>query len=153
MDVNDALFALVHDYPGGSESLAPRMGLSPRVLRNKVQADCETHVPTVRDLRRAMALSKDLRPLHALCDEFEGVFVHTPPGEDPDDMAVLELMAAMWKSNGELGEAVHHALVDKVLTSEEFKRIEAAKYAYLQRIETMMNRLGTMVQPVGARDV
>ena len=39
MNVKDATHATVHDYPGGAESLAPRMGIkSPQVLRNKAQA-------------------------------------------------------------------------------------------------------------------
>lgn len=44
MNVKDATHATVHDYPGGAESLAPRMGIkSPQVLRNKVNPTTDTH--------------------------------------------------------------------------------------------------------------
>ena len=43
MNVVDAAYLAVHTYPGGSESLGPRIGMSPAVLRNKVNPNCSTH--------------------------------------------------------------------------------------------------------------
>ncbi|WP_341772648.1 phage regulatory CII family protein, partial [Burkholderia pseudomallei] len=43
MNIIDAAYAVVHDYPGGSESLAPRLGMSAAVLRNKVNPNNATH--------------------------------------------------------------------------------------------------------------
>lgn len=152
MNVDDAFHALVHDYPGGSESLAPRMGMSAAVLRNKANPECATHLPTVRDLRRAMTLSGDLRPLHALCAEFAGVFVHGADGEPADDMAVLELIASVWARNGDLGQAVHHALVDHTLTQTELDAIKASAYCAQERIAALVKRLESMTQPAGSSD-
>lgn len=147
MNADDAFHALVHDYPGGSESLAPRMGMSPAVLRSKANPECKTHLPTLRDVRKAMALSGDLRPLHALCSEFGGLFVPVGDDEPADDMAVLELIALVWARNGDLGQAIHSALVDHVLTQVEFARIEEAAYAAQERISTLVKRLKGMAQP------
>lgn len=152
VNVDDAFYSLVHDYPGGSESLAPRMGVSASVLRSKALPHCKTHLPTVRDLRSCMALSGDLRPLHALCSEFDGVFIRMPVGDDGSDMAVLELIAAMWSRNGALGTAVHHALVDSVLSHEEMEVIKAAAYEAQQRMATLVNRLQAMAQPEERND-
>ena len=152
MNPDDAFHALVHDYPGGSESLAPRMGMSPAVLRNKANPECATHLPTLRDVRKAMALSGDLRPLHALCGEFGGVLVSVGEGEPADDMAVLELIAAVWARNGDLGQAVHSALVDHVLTHVELALIQQAAYAAQERITTLVKRLEGMAQPARGSD-
>ena len=153
MNVEDAIHDLVHDYPGGSESLAPRMGMTAAVLRNKANPECTSHLTSVRDLRKAMALSGDLRPLHALCAEFSGVFVPVADGEPASDMAVLELIASVWARNGELGQAVHHALVDRELTQEELVAIRASAYRAQERVAVLVKRLEGMAQPAqGGRD-
>ena len=36
MNTIDASWHTVHEYPGGSEALAPRLGMSAAVLRTKV---------------------------------------------------------------------------------------------------------------------
>ena len=149
MNVDDAFHALVHDYPGGSESLAPRMGMSAAVLRNKANPECSTHLPTLRDLRRAMSLSGDLRPLHALCGEFGGVLVPIAGVEPADDMAVLDLIASVWSSNGALGQEVHDALVDRDLTQSELASIKALAYRAQERIAVLVARLEGMTQPSG----
>ncbi len=39
MTPQDAFHATCHAYPGGCESLAPRLGMTPAVLRNKAPSD------------------------------------------------------------------------------------------------------------------
>ena len=62
MNVKDATHATVHDYPGGAESLAPRMGIkSPQVLRNKVNPATDTHHLRLDEAVRMMAVTGDYR--------------------------------------------------------------------------------------------
>ena len=45
MTPQDAFHATCHAYPGGCESLAPRLGMTPAVLRNKARPGCHTNHP------------------------------------------------------------------------------------------------------------
>ncbi|PNE77837.1 hypothetical protein A8H37_06130 [Burkholderia thailandensis] len=42
MNILDTAHAVAHNYPGGCESLAPRLGVSPAVLRSKVNPNTGT---------------------------------------------------------------------------------------------------------------
>lgn len=148
MNVLDAAYAVVHDYPGGSESLAPRMGgMSPAILRNKVNPKNSTHHLTLVEASRVTGLTGDLRILHAFAAENGRVLITPAFGEDVSDMAVLEVVAAMWSRNGDLGTAVHHALADGVLTQTELGVIRDAAYRVQQNLAALVGRLEGMAQP------
>lgn len=151
MNVDDALYALVHDYPGGSESLAPRIGTTAATLRSKVSLKITTHIPTVRDMRRLVGVSGDLRPLHALAQEFDHVMLPMPDSDAADDMAVLEAFAVCWSRNGDLAHLVHQALCDGDLTADEMKRIRQAVYRAQGALSALANRVGAMAEPEAER--
>ena len=69
MNVTDAADATVHDYPGGSESLAPRMGMSAAVLRNKVNPGNDRNHLSLSEADRLMRVTGDHRILQALADQ------------------------------------------------------------------------------------
>lgn len=147
MNVADAAYLCVHDYPGGSESLAPRLGMSAAVLRNKVNPNNTTHHLTLAEADRLLAITGDHRLLHALAAQ-HGQVVVTPAGSDGAcDMAVLEVISAIWSRSGDLGSAVHSALADGQLTGVELSQIHAAAYAVQQRMAALLERLGAMAQP------
>lgn len=147
MNVKDAAYAVVHDYPGGSESLAPRIGMSAAILRNKVNPNNTTHHLTLDEADRITTVTGNLRILHALSAEHRQVMLPIDEGDDASDMAVLEAIAAMWSSNGDLGTAVHHALSDNVLTRREFDGISEAAHRLTNRVFSMIKRLDGMVEP------
>lgn len=43
MNVTDAAYVTVHQYPGGSEALTPRLGMSAAVLRGKVNPNGDSN--------------------------------------------------------------------------------------------------------------
>lgn len=147
MNVADAAYIVVHDYPGGSESLAPRIGISAAVLRNKVNPNCTTHHLTLAEADRITGVTGDMRIAHAFAGSHGGVVVPLGDGEDASDMAVLEVMAGLWASNGVLGTEVHGALVDGRLTGVEQARIRAAAYGVKAKVLGLLNRLDAMTEP------
>lgn len=147
MNVADAAYAVVHEYPGGSEALAPRIGMSAAVLRNKVNTHCSTHKLTLAEADRITGVSGDLRIAHALASTHGCVMVPLGDGDGACDMAVLEAMAALWCRNGALGTAVHSALADGELTGVELGRIRDAAYALQSKVIGLINRLESMSQP------
>lgn len=150
MNVKDAAYAVVHDYPGGSESLAPRIGMSAAILRNKVNPNNTTHHLTLEEADRMTAVTGDLRILHALASEHGQVMIGVGEGTDASDMAVLEVMASLWSHNGDLGTEVHRALADGVMTQDELERIRPAAYELQARVIALVKRLEGMAEPQGS---
>ncbi|MFH7611555.1 hypothetical protein RA272_29150, partial [Pseudomonas syringae pv. tagetis] len=67
MNVTDAAYDTVHQYPGGSEALAPRLGMSAAVLRGKVNPNTDRNLLSLQEADALMARTGDFRILHALC--------------------------------------------------------------------------------------
>lgn len=147
MNVADAAHSVVHDYPGGSESLAPRLGMSAAVLRNKVNPNTASHHLSLVEASRATGLTGDMRILHAFAAEHGRVVVTPADGDDASDMAVLEVMAATWSTSGDLGTAVHRALADGVLTQDELRLIKDAAYRHQRKLASLVTRLEAMAEP------
>lgn len=49
MNVTDAAYDTVHQYPGGSEALAPRLGMSAAVLRGKVNPNTDRNLLSLQE--------------------------------------------------------------------------------------------------------
>ncbi|MCD9097065.1 phage regulatory CII family protein [Luteimonas fraxinea] len=148
MNITDAAYATVHDYPGGSEALAGRMGMSAAVLRNKVNPNNTTHHLSLAEAQRLVGLTGDKRILHALAMESGDLLIEGAMDEGPSsDMAILEAMAALMSRSGELGGAIHHAFSDGALTEDEMLRIEGVAYAVRKKVVRLMRRLRGMVEP------
>lgn len=147
MNVDDAAHAVVHDYPGGSGSLSPRVGIGAAVLRNKVNPKTATHHLHLKEAVRITALTGDMRILQAFAQEC-GHIVLAAPGDDDrhaSDMAVLELVAAVGGSQGDLFGSIHRALADGELTPAELAAIHDCGQAAMARIAALLQRLGGMV--------
>lgn len=148
MNVDDAAYAVVHDYPGGSEALAPRLGMSAAVLRNKVNPNNTTHHLTLREAQKVTVLTGDPRILHAQALETSRIVLDAPNGDDAaaSDMAVLEIVAAVWGTQGDLGAAIHTALADGVMEAVEYQAIKEAGNRAQAKIAALLRRLESMVE-------
>lgn len=148
MDVMDAAYDTVHDYPGGSESLAPRVGIGARVLRNKVDPKCETHHLTLNEARRIMARTNDHRMLAALNEEF-GYLPPIPcvPFAGVSDKALLETFTNLMARLGEFSQEFHSAIADGRVTqieinemTKDLRAFQAAGEELLARTRAIMER-------------
>ena len=148
MNIADAAYAAVHDYPGGSEALAPRLGMVPAVLRNKVNPNNTTHHLTLAEAQRIIGITGDKRMLHALALSSGDLVIEGALDDSPSsDMAIVEAMAALMARHGELGGAIHHAFTDGALTEDEMLRIEGVAYAMRKKVVRLVTRLRGMVEP------
>src|SRR5690606_28718993 len=96
MNIHDAAYATVHDYKGGSESLGPRVGISPAVLRNKVNQNNETHHLTLAEAVRMADMTGDTRILQAWAHQSGFLLVKAPDAcAASSDMAVLEQVVGL----------------------------------------------------------
>lgn len=144
MNTQDAAHHTVHDYPGGSVSLAPRIGMSAAVLRNKVNPHCQTHHLTLDEADRIMSMTGDCRMLHALAANHGHVCVAMPGDAPASDLAVLEMVTSVWRSNGDVGRAIDDVLSDGRVDAHELPTVEAAIYQHIQTLQALLQRLQGM---------
>lgn len=149
MNYKDAFHKTVHHTPGGCEALAVRMGYTAGLLRNKANPNSSTNVLTMDDASRVMQLTGDYEVLHALAREHG--FTCTKVDEQPaGDMGVLETTTDIWAKLGDLGTAVHAALVDGRIEQHEVKSIEAATFAAFRPMMQLLARVNGMAEKTGA---
>ena len=82
MNVNDAIYATVHDYQGGAPALAARLQMRTQVLINKTNPNNDTHFMRVDEAGKIMTFTGDLRILDALAQEQGCTVVAMPPVAD-----------------------------------------------------------------------
>jgi len=142
----DAFHQTVHSAPGGCESIAPRMGMSAAILRNKANPNSATNKPTLDDADRLMGVTGDYSILHALAQNHG--FVCTKVEEQPaSDMAVLESSTEIWAKLGTLGTELHKALADGRIERHEAKAIEEAAFLMFRPVMQLVARVNDMAEP------
>lgn len=145
MNSVDAAHATVHDYPGGSESLGPRVGIGAAVLRNKVNPNNDTHHLTFAEARRIVAITGDVRMLKAWAHESGFLLVKAPEGAGECDMSVLEAVAETGGALGQWMQSIHSALADGKVDAKEVEAISQAKCALQTAAATATQRVRGMV--------
>lgn len=147
MNVEDALYHVVHDYPGGAPALAPRMGLNESVLSHMADPRDDRHGWPLKRFRQALTLTGDLRPLHALCAENGGVFVATGRYALISDRALLETVTQMSKEFGDVGAALHEMLSDGRIQRREYENLKKQVYELNQAAAELVERVGQLIEP------
>ncbi|MCP3721754.1 phage regulatory CII family protein [Paraburkholderia sp. CNPSo 3272] len=146
MHITDAAYAVAHDYPGGTESLAPRLGMSGAVLRNKVNPNNTTHHLTLAEAVRMSQITGDVRIAEAIANELGFALVKTPSMEECNDAAIVELMGAAWATHGEVGKEICKTLEDGRVEFGEVDRIEQRIYTHAQVLFNISARLRGMAE-------
>ena len=133
--VADAAYNTVHDYPGGAEALAPRMGKSAKVLDSKVNRNEFRHHLTLREAVQIMGLTGDHRMLRAVV--YAGIA----------DEQLLELVAAVHSETGDVSRSLVAALADGRVTESEFEAFDQQTHEAMSAIADLRDRLRGMVVP------
>jgi regulatory protein CII len=124
MNVADAAYCVVHDYPGGSEALAPRMGMSAAVLRNKVNPNTPSHRLSLEEADKLTALTGDTRIVEAFAAQ-HGFALRTTE-EAAQAPSILHAMTAASAARGAMWNVIQSAIADNRITHNEFSEIERA---------------------------
>lgn len=142
----DAFHQTVHGAPGGCEAIAPRMGMSAAILRNKANPNSQTNKPTLDEADRLMGITGEHAILHALAANHGYVCVRVEEGVAPGDMAMLEMVAKVWQTNGEVGAEINKALEDGRITRAEVQRVREAVKRTERALETVLTGLEGMAE-------
>lgn len=146
MNYKDAFHKMVHSYPGGIEALAPRMGMTPGVLRNKANPNSTTNVLSADDLLLACSITGDYAPIHAYCAQLG--LVCTQLEEQPaSDMDVVGNITSIWQRLGDLAAEVHRTLEDGKVEAHEVDACSAAAFKAVRPILQLIETLDGMSEP------
>lgn len=145
MNTVDAAYHTVHDYPGGSESLGPRVSISAAVLRNKVNPNNSTHHLTFAEAQRVAAFTNDFRMLLAWAHAEGFLLVKAPNGATECDMSVLEKVASFMFASGMFGKEIHESLADGAVDQDEMVRVTRAADQVMTEAAEVVQRLKGMV--------
>lgn len=141
MNVKDAAYHTVHDYPGGAAALAVRMGKkSGQVLTNKVNPNNEDHHLRLDEAVAMMSLTGDHRIIEAMAGELGGVFAMLPYGEVTGEN-LFGLILSATAQNGDICQAFNQAMQDGRIDAREEKAI-------LGMIDTLTSHLYALRQCV-----
>ncbi|ANN71533.1 phage regulatory CII family protein [Bordetella bronchialis] len=145
MNTTDAAYATVHDYPGGSESLGPRVGVSPAVLRNKVNPQNDTHRLAWDEAVRISVVTGDARMLDAFAAELGRVTVPIPAA-GVSDMDVLADTCSLVTQVGQYMQTIHTALSDGKVDQKEIKAIRQQALEAMSKVATLVACLEGMAE-------
>ncbi|MFM0101974.1 phage regulatory CII family protein [Paraburkholderia rhynchosiae] len=146
MNITDAAYAVAHDYPGGTESLAPRLGMSGAVLRNKVNPNNTTHHLTLAEALRMSEITSDRRIAEAFARELGLVCMDVPAPENCADGEVLEMMSQSMKTFGDIGNEITKTFADGQVESREARRVRDAIWKHLSKLFGLSNRIEGMAE-------
>ncbi|UDG74242.1 phage regulatory CII family protein [Achromobacter sp. 77] len=146
MNITTAADLTVHDYKGGSEALGAVVGMSPAVLRNKVNPNNTTHHLTLAEADRIVRMTGDVRILAAFAHGNGYLLVKAPESCGESDMSVLEQVAALMIAHGRFGHEVYDALADGGVDQQEMQRVDAAGRALMEAVAGVARRLSGMAE-------
>jgi len=121
LDVDDAVYHLAHDFPGGVPALAQRMGMSHNTLAHKVSLTQRTHHLSPRELVKLQAIAGDARVLHAIAHELG--FVALPVMAE-HGRTTLQDASRLVREFSELLTSVSEATDDGRVTLNEMRTVE-----------------------------
>lgn len=143
MNVLDAAHSIGHDYPGGVEALAVRMGIRPAVLRAKLNPNADTNHLTIKEAQSLQQLTGRRDIVIAMADELGGAFVELP------DVADEGLQHAICRSVSQFGaymQKIDEALADKKVTRNESKELASALIGHISRVAHIQAILQRMAE-------
>jgi hypothetical protein len=146
VNITDAAYAVAHDYPGGTESLAPRLGMSGAVLRNKVNPNNTTHHLTLAEALRMSEITSDRRVAEAFARELGLVCMDVPAPENCADGEVLEMMSASMQTFGEIGHEITKTFADGRVESREARRVRDAIWLHMRKLFGLSSRIEGMAE-------
>lgn len=146
MNLTDAAYAVAHDYPGGTESLAPRLGMSGAILRGKVNPNDKSHHLTLAEAMRMQSMTGDFRILHAMAGELGFVCVQMPSFANTSEMELLDSFMSVMKELGEFSAEFRKDWEDGEISKHELKRIKQEFYEMQQAGIELMQRIEALAE-------
>lgn len=156
MNLLDAAYHTVHDYPGGPDALAQRLGKHATTLRHEVRPPAgSTAKLGLQTARTIMEFSGDHRILHALATEMGQFCIPLPALPEGNEGSADELSRLAREFSDVVG-AVATAMADGRVTDNELRMLERQSgelVAAVQRMLRHFSQLNAASKPIALRTV
>lgn len=120
MNIIDAAYHTVHDYPGGATALAPRLGIkSPAVLNSKVNPNTDTHHLSLLEATKMMVITNDYRILQSMNAQLGKVAIDLPQIPECRDTALTDLVLSFGMGGGDVYTLFKEMMADGRITRGE----------------------------------
>lgn len=123
MDVLTAAYHLVHDYPGGPASLAPRLDKSASTLAHECQPGYPGAKLGLQTAVRMSVLAGDRRILNAFAADM-GCMVVPATAPALTDLQALQALGALAAAFADVVQETTGAMVDGQVSDNELHRLE-----------------------------
>ena len=123
MDLRDVAANVVHDYPGGAPSLAPRIGKNATTLAHEVHGTGAAKLGLL-DAEKITLRTADLRILEAFALNCGQMLVPLPEAFDGSADDCMVRLAATAREFGDLCTEVASSLVDGDISDNDLARID-----------------------------
>lgn len=123
MNLTDAAYNVVHGYPGGSESLAPRIGKNPTTLSHEV-ARVGMAKLGLETAAQISEMSGDMRILEAFAMRCRRMTIPLPTLDAPDDDACIVELGKLLKEVGDLVSESTTCLHDGKISDNEVAQLD-----------------------------
>lgn len=142
MNLDDSIWAAVHECEGGPKSLAPRLAVAFWTLQKMADPKQPGHGWSLDRFRKLLAFTGDRRPLQALCRENGGIFVPLADGPVKSDKELLKALNRLSAEFGDVPRTIHDALArDGRISANELKRIEREGMELIQALTGVVQRV------------
>lgn len=123
MNLLDAAYHVVSDYPGGAHSLAPRMGKAMSTLSHELTSSGTAKLGLM-DAEKITTLTGDLRILAAFAANCGQMIVPLPHVPHADAEDCMKRLAATVNEFSQLMGEVSASLADGSISDNEMERID-----------------------------
>lgn len=123
MNLADAAYHVVHDYPGGSESLAPRIGKNPTTLSHEV-ARVGMAKLGLETAAQITEMSGDMRILQSFALRCRHMTLPLPTLDMLNDDACIIELGKLLKEVGDLVSETTTCLHDGKISDNETARLD-----------------------------
>lgn len=156
MNLQDAAYHTVHDYPGGTSALAVRLGKHTTTLNHEVRPPVGSSAKLgLVDAQRIMAMSGDHRILQAMAAELGQFCVPLPALPEGADGSADEL-ARLAREFGDVVGEVATAMADGKVTDNELRALERQSGELVAAVQHMLRhfaQLNAAAKPITLRSV
>lgn len=140
MSLLDAAYNVVHDYPGGAQSLAPRIGKSASTLSHEVAGDGTAKLGLM-DAQKITQRSGDLRILQTFAANCGQMLVPLPAELDGRADDCMLRLADSVIAFGDLCREVGGDLADGKVSDNELLQIDQNCGALIARVHVLRESL------------
>ena len=144
--------ALAHQVaramPGGIEGAAAQIGVPPQSLRNQL-VGCDRHKLDVNDFEALFDVSRSKALAIETAHRCGGVFVELAAGHadsDVCDLAILELITKVMRTNGDVGRVVDEVLADNRVDAQEVELVRDAVIRTQQALADLLHKIEVLAK-------